>query len=330
MMNQMVCMARVSSCLLAAIAWLSVAGCELSRYQEDASAEAISAGIPAQRVGQLNDHQLNEISGIAPSSIQPNTLWGINDSGNAPALYRFRETGELVQVVEIDGVDNTDWEDLAGFSYRGKNYLLIADVGDNRAWRSQVSLILVAEPSVQQTQVKPLAIWFFQYPNGARDVESVAYDTSAHQVLLLSKRESNPLLYQLPLPVELSAEPVSDSQTTVLKAPHLLGALMTLPPPTKDDMKRRFGDHSAWPTAMDVHDNQLLVLTYKNAYVYTKPAKAGWDSILDQQPNAVPLQMLKQQEAIMWYADGAFIYLSEGVGSPILKAESKEKPAHLF
>ena len=329
-MRQTYCAVRVRSFFLVVLVWLSVTGCEQSRYQEDIPAEVILAGTTAQRIGQLNDYQLNEISGIAPSSIQPNTLWGINDSGNASALYRFRETGELVQVVKVDGVDNTDWEDLTGFSYRGKHYLLIADVGDNRAWRSQVSLILVAEPSVQQARIKPLAVWSFQYPNGARDVESVAYDANAHQVLLLSKRESKPLLYQLPLPVDLPTEPVSNHQVTVMQAPHLLGALMTLPQPTADDMKRRFGDHSAWPTAMDVHNNQLLVLTYKNAYVYKKPADAGWESILDQQPNAVPLQMLKQQEAIMWYADGAFIYLSEGVGSPILKAESKEKPAHLF
>lgn len=68
---------------------------------------------------------LIETSGL---QIAGNFLWSFNDGGNAPAIYRMDTTTDaILQTVNLDGVSNIDWEDIA---FDGTHFY-IGDFGNN-------------------------------------------------------------------------------------------------------------------------------------------------------------------------------------------------------
>ncbi|MFZ9029312.1 MAG: hypothetical protein ACO2Z9_09880, partial [Crocinitomicaceae bacterium] len=69
--------------------------------------------------------ELSEISGL--EQLNDTTLVAINDSGNDAILYLLNMDGSIQRRVEVNGVKNMDWEDLA----RDKDHLYIADIGNN-------------------------------------------------------------------------------------------------------------------------------------------------------------------------------------------------------
>lgn len=71
---------------------------------------------------------LKEISGTEFNP-QTNTLWMVEDSGNAPTVYVFNPTsGKIDQEIKITNATNTDWEDL---SVSPNGTLYIGDFGNN-------------------------------------------------------------------------------------------------------------------------------------------------------------------------------------------------------
>ena len=83
---------------------------------------------------------------MAASRTFADTLWALNDGGNAASLYAIGNRGGLQATLRIDSVPNTDWEDLAAFDLDGRHYLLIADTGDNGGLRKTLQLHVVEEP----------------------------------------------------------------------------------------------------------------------------------------------------------------------------------------
>ena len=82
--------------------------------------------------GELANPQIQEASGLAPSRLNSEILWTINDSGDDPILYAVSTTGADLGTIKVAGARNRDWEDLASFRLNDTAYLLIADIGDNR------------------------------------------------------------------------------------------------------------------------------------------------------------------------------------------------------
>ncbi|MEM6986509.1 MAG: hypothetical protein AAF499_08200, partial [Pseudomonadota bacterium] len=103
------------------------------------------AHVPASTA--LSDSELVETSGLAATRSGELGYWALNDGGHRNILFRLDARGDTVARLPVRGARNTDWEDLASFSWRGAHWLLIADVGDNAARRARVSLYLVPEPS---------------------------------------------------------------------------------------------------------------------------------------------------------------------------------------
>ena len=92
------------------------------------------------KTGDITDKRISEASGLAASRVQDNLFWIINDSGHDSSLFAVNNQGKIKGSVEIEGIKNKDWEDLAAFEYKGKHYLLIADIGDNKGKRKHVTL----------------------------------------------------------------------------------------------------------------------------------------------------------------------------------------------
>jgi len=97
------------------------------------------------------------------------------------------------------GARNRDWEDLAAFTWRDRNWIVIGDIGDNAARRRAVRLHLLPEPGPEDTTARPVASLTLMYPDGPRDAEGLAVDATTGTLYVLSKRDRPNRLYQLPL-----------------------------------------------------------------------------------------------------------------------------------
>ncbi len=112
----------------------------------------------------------------------------------------------------------------------------------------------------------------FRYPDGPRDVESIAVDPLGQQILILSKRDFPAVMYSVPLPGQGATprEPVLTAQR--------LGSVGSIPRPGRADLLDNpvFGMFSSQPTTMDVHaDGSVAILTYRRAYLFSRAGPAA-------------------------------------------------------
>lgn len=264
--------------------------------------------------GTITDSDLSEVSGIAVSRINKDILWVINDSGNSASVYALNTEGKVLGVLDIQGVLNNDWEDIASFEYKGKPYILIADVGDNHAKRSKCFLHFIEEPDIKKITgtssmpVKPSWSITYTYEDGPRDCESVAVDTVTGKILLLSKRDTPPVLYELPLSKEKNG--VAKKLTEIKPLPQLTDEIMD------------FSISSNMTTAMDISADGLsaVVLTYGNAFYYKKKPSKKWADVFTGSPGEIIVPRMRQAESICFGKDDSSIYITtEQLPAPIYK-----------
>ena len=102
---------------------------------------------------------LEEVSGIEKNSTS-NTLYMINDSGNASSVYEVNTQGQLIKEINIKA-KNHDWEDL---TTDDQGNLYIADFGNNANKRDNLVILKVTEAQLLSAKkIKPQKIKF-SYP----------------------------------------------------------------------------------------------------------------------------------------------------------------------
>ena len=230
--------------------------------------------------GQLENEEIVEASGLASSQRNPEILWSLNDGGSKPRLYAFDLTGAHRGRIKLRDARNRDWEDIASFMLDGKPYLLVADVGDNDRRRKKVSFYVIAEPDLDaDNKIELKSAWRvdFRYPEGPRDAEAVAVDATNERVIVLTKRDLPPVLYELPL------RPKGDTTVTATR----LGTIESLPRPSRPDVDQAvFTRDWHWqPTGMDLSPDGSLaaILTYRAVYVFRlDPGMNLYDSLSGQ------------------------------------------------
>ncbi|MBL6707968.1 MAG: hypothetical protein ISP99_01440 [Pseudomonadales bacterium] len=256
-----------------------------------------TTSVEVQWMGQIESRRLNESSGLAASNIHEDILWSINDSGGDAELFALTVSGEHVGRWPIDLPKPTDWEAMDSFHWRGKNYLLIADIGDNFAMRDFVSYIILQEPDVKtladSAVLQPLVSQRFVYPGGPRDSEAIAVDPMREQILILSKRTKPPELYRLPLssiesdeeqPQAAPAEQITASYVASLEG-------FDTPELAEVDFYGGIWEYLGMPTGMSIANNRLLVTTLEHAYLFNLDA-------LEAPPVRLKLPFAGQREAI--------------------------------
>lgn len=248
---------------------------------------------------------LDELSGLAVSRADAQVLWGHNDTGGGAFLFRFGPRGEDLGRVPVAGVQAHDWEDIAAFEHAGAPALLVADTGNNFATRAVVTLYAVSDPG---RIGEPRLLWRlpFRFPDGARDCEAVAVDPVTREILLVSKRDTPPRLYRLPLP--------AGTPTGVQRA-EFVAELAGWPARNGLSLLRFFADS---PTAFDISRDgtRAALVTPTHAYLYRKQAGATWAQALQRPEAALPLPTgeLELIEAAAFSADGRELIVgSEGV-----------------
>lgn len=267
---------------------------------------------PFARLSGISFHnELREISGMAASHRHDGVLWVHNDGGHAPALYALSPRGRLLARLDVEGVTNTDWEDMASFRQDGRDFLLIADTGDNGGLRKTLQLHVLEEPAeLADAALHPLRTITFRWPDGPRDCEAVAVDVQRQQILLISKKQLPPQLYALPL----QAEP---GQVHVARA---LGELHAVPPADAQTPLRRRRQFASQVTAADVapDGSQLAVLTYQDALFYARAPDEDWGQAVARAPQSLRLPwLLPQPEALAYSAGGGGLFAS-GEFSPAM------------
>lgn len=277
--------------------------------------QGVPVGDGVQLAGISTNKALDETSGIAASRLDVNRLWVMDDSGNPPNLYAITPTGNDIGTWRVDGADKKDWEDIASYRDRGKNWLVIADTGDNGGIRKRVRLLFVEEPALDAKPgtLKPSRIIDVVWPNGPRDCEAVAVDLNRREVVLITKKRQPPLVYTVPLDLE-------DGETVTAK---LVANLPHVPRPSANDIANnpKMAKLSVQVTAADISPDglSLAVLTYRHLLLYKRATpKTSWGRATEQRaPQELSMPLLPQPEALAWSRDGASLYVS-GEISPTL------------
>lgn len=304
-------------CRLAALALTTVAlpGCS---PVEDAPAP--DEPRPAMVVaGQLENEEIVEASGLASSRRDPDILWTLNDGGSKPRLYAIDLSGAHRGRIKLENASNRDWEDLASFELDGESYMLVADVGDNDNRRKKVSLYIVPEPDLGadgKVRLEPAWRVDFRYPDGPRDAEAVAVDAANERVIVLSKRDLPPVLY------EVALRPDGDGTVTATR----LGAIESLARPRRQDVdEAMFTKNWHWqPTGMDLSPDGSLaaILTYRAVYVFRlAPGESLYDSLTGQ-AYSLGLGNFRDAESVAFSADSNSIFVTvERRHAPLLRID---------
>ncbi|RDZ29131.1 hypothetical protein [Lysobacter silvisoli] len=265
--------------------------------------------------GMLVDGQLDEISGLAASRRHRGVLWMIDDGGNPERLFAVATDGERRATYRVEGVTKTDWEDIASFRLDGRDYLLIADTGDNGGLRRSLQLHVIEEPTkLENARLRPAWSIAFRWPDGARDCEAVAVDAANGRILLISKKRQPPELFTLPL----------RPRGTELLTAQRTGELAGVPEPSAEQLKQnpRGARLQGQVTAADVSPDgrTLAVMTYRYLLLYPRQTGQGWGSAVAGKPKVIALPWLPQAEALGWSADGRALYATgEFVPAPLYR-----------
>lgn len=268
--------------------------------------------------GIVTDPALGELSGLAVSHSARDRYWAINDGGNGNHLLLVDGRGRVLRKLDVDGVENIDWEDLASFRWQDKNWLLIADTGDNSGAREHVVLWLLQEPthSASGASVGPAMALRLRYPDEPHDVEAMTVDAETGSVYLLSKRTVPPVLFRVPLSAAGKSAVITAQRVASLDA---------IPQPSASDIARdgqlsRFRSQTT-ALGLDCNRRGLLVLTYDAIYRYARRADQSWEAALPgQTPARSSLNLLPQAEAMALDHDCRNLFVgSEKAPVPLLR-----------
>lgn len=281
------------------------------------------------QVGEISSPGMPEISGLAASQRSAERLWAINDSGNPAKLFLLDETGQRLAALPVVGARNIDWEDLASFrDSSDRAWLLIADIGDNQAKRTEVRLLLVPEPFEDDREARVAATLRFQYEEGPRDAEGLAVDLLQGQVLITDKRHSPVGLYALPLePILASAAQDTDAGADAGAGATLIATRIAEFPALAQEPLASFDPGNllrmGMATALDLSPDglHLAVLTYQNAALYERSPQQTWSEVSHTVPRFIALPRRPMLESLAWTREGDALWLTP---------ESGRKPAPLY
>ncbi len=172
-----------------------------------------------RQVCEISDRRLDEASGLAASRLNPGYYYTHNDSKGRPHVYVINRHGRICLVIRLTGAVNLDWEDisLAPGEKAGTFDVCVADIGDNKAARTEITFYRFPEPKLDAASrargalnIKP-RVFKCKYEDGARNAEGFAVDPLTGDGYVFTKRhDGTSHVYCL-------ASPWNETQLTTLK-----------------------------------------------------------------------------------------------------------------
>jgi len=157
--------------------------------------------VERQALGKIKDSRLQELSGLISSFLYPNMFWVHNDSGDMSRIFLLDDKAQLKAVYTLAGVHTKDTEDIARFQRDGKSFLVLADIGDNRALREDIKIYIFKEPEWNRGQseyiISEEAIHTIRlkYADKPRDAEAMFVDPVDGNGYIIAKRDLNVGVY---------------------------------------------------------------------------------------------------------------------------------------
>lgn len=256
-----------------------------------------------EETGTLEDRRINEASGLQAGD--SGRFYVHNDERRD--VFIIDEAGNHLGAFKLDGAKSKDWEDIARVPHGDGHLLVIADVGDNAQQRKDVELYFFEEPGpdFKGGNVNVQHKLFLRYPDGPRDVESLAYDPESRSLLLLSKRDTPPRLYGVPLERALSE--------TKLVAEYLAEVPGFRPPGRLDLLTNpKRGFWVSQPTGMDISaDGRMAaVITYRSLYLFRRAEGRSWAEAFQGEPEEFVGPPGTHDEAVSFSLDGNSVYVT--------------------
>ncbi len=268
-------------------------------------------------LGELEDAELVESSGLIVSRRDEAVLWTHNDSGDVPRLFAMTREGAALGTWTLD-VEEGDWEDLAWGEDpdTGAPLLFVGDIGDFGLDREEVLVYVLEEPTVDtaaepaEQAVETWATLTLELPE-ALNLDSMLVDPVTGDLYLLSDAD--------------------DGRSVLLRkpAPHLDGDVATL----EEVGELSFGgealpgDVLATGASVTPLGDRIVVRTREEAWLWLRD---GADSVADAlagEPCAVPLPTQTLGEAITFDPDdGSLLLTGEGAGEPIWQVPLYDEP----
>ncbi len=281
---------------------------------DDAGGAPCTAFADAVVVGNAENPDLDEVSGVAASRSAEDVLWVHNDSGDLARIFALRTDGTNLGEYRLTGATNVDWEDIAigPGPEPGRDYIYVGDIGDNDArdtgvGRATVVVYQVPEPAVTRDQAavtvdlgSVVAIPLV-YPAGPHDCEALMVDPDSGDLFLLTKdNDGMSELY-------VARAPLGGATITLER----VGMLLFGPGATP-------GGPLVTAADLSVDGRALLVRTYSAVLLFLRPAGGSVADALGTTPFSLPAAFEMQGEGIAWAPDGRGYYTtSEFVASPI-------------
>lgn len=254
---------------------------------------ALSARAPKEFV--LNTARIDEASGIVCSVLNEDILWTHNDSGGQPSVYAIDTKGNLIATLQLPGVRNRDWEDIAIHKEpkSKESFLYIGEIGDNAGKHPSIFIYKVPEPLFTNADTlftaKRVEKFEIKYEDGARDAEALFIDPANGDIYIISKREEQVGVYRV-------KAPDSSKLNTAVKT-------ATLP--------------LSWVTAADISPDgkKLLVKTYTSIWQYKLKRSTDGSLILNAKPQTLPYRVEPQGEAVCFDGNGKSYYTLSEAGA---------------
>ena len=279
-----------------------------------ATAPGVAAYHDPEALFTLRDPEIKEASGISASTRADDLFFIHNDSGDTARFFAVDDHGCTQAVFDLadPGIIANDWEDMArGPEVDGSPTLWFADIGDNAARRTTVSMYRVAEPKVRRRESSadpavpcpparartvPATGYELAYEDGPHDAEALLVDPRTGRLYIVSK--------VLTGDATVYAAPAKLSR----KRRNVLTKVATIPGLTNVTS----GD-------IDPDGSRLVLRTYDAAYEFPIP-NGDVVAAFAAPPRQIVLPRMPQGEAITYTRDSsAWVTSSEGAGSVVYR-----------
>ncbi len=278
---------------------LYLAGCSPQKKQLPITDQFLKG----TRLAELKEKKLKEVSGLAASIGNPGLLWTHNDSGNDAEVYLIDLETNIKQTFLLENVDNRDWEDITvgPGPDPGKNYVYVAEIGDNAAAHAYKFVYRFEEPIYTPGESKVNITVFdtikFQLPDSKRDTEALLIDPKTRDLYIISKYSDPVYIYQLKYPYS-TKETITATKVGALQMTKIVA-----------------GDISG-------DGNEVLLKNYEHIYYWKNDGTKSMAQLLLETPHEVPYEVEPQGEALTWSSDNMGFYT--------LSEKDKDKKSFLY
>jgi len=246
------------------------------------------------KLGEIQNKNLYELSGIAASYVTSNAFWVEQDSGNPSIIYLFAKEGTQLGSLKLNSVSNRDWEDIATGPgpMTGVSYIYLADIGDNKSQYPVKYIYRFPEPTITAAnpnqEIATLDKITFRFPDGTKNAEAVMIDPLTKDLYIVSKEGSGATIYVANYPQDVTKE-------------FVLVKVGTLPVSTI--------------TAGDISPDgsEVVIKNYSQIFYWKKSGNETISQLMKKPPVLLPYTFEPQGEAICWGADGYGYYTTSEV-----------------